>query len=510
MKAFLTDAPIGRRLFWPLCFAICIVGFALRLPTLSSRSLWLDEAYSAWFCALPLYELWTSVPLYETHPPMYYSLLKGWSSLFGNSEAALRSMSVLASVANILLVAISGRALRCGQVGDRVGLLAALFLAMNRGSIEYAQQARPYAIETLAASATILFSLIVLRRLASTVSSDYCLPRLWPSVFGLGSCAGAMLWLHNTAIFIAFGIWAGLAVSLVVMVRGPRIRQALTVFTAGGLALLIWAPFVPMLLRAISSMSKLSFWITMGAKDLVSAWYLATGGALPMLPVLILCFLGLVVLWRVARAETLHLCIVLILPLACVLGYSYLAKPIYISRLFGWLAPPLMTLAAIGVWSGIRHTKKRNFVILMTITLLLVSTGIFYTNPTEDWRGLIGTVAAQAKPGDAVIVYPNELTVVMHYYVPRQSTFPDIYYIPAKFPALGRDTKYISNLGAPAIQPIDRLQVRAIKSSHRRIWLIHRFSGLYDTNNIIHKELVDQLTLTSTLKKESAQIELYE
>lgn len=509
MKAFFTDGPISARQFWRLCLAVCLAGLALRLPTLT-RSLWLDESYSSWFCNLPLHELWTSVPLYETHPPVYYSMLRGWTMLFGRSEAALRGMSVLASVATILLVAVSGRALRGGAVGDRVALLAALLLAVNRGSIQYAQQARPYAMETLAASAAVLFSLIVLQRLASKVPAERRWPVLLPGVIGLGVCAGATLWLHNTAIFVAFGIWTGMTIALLLHVPGQRVRQALAVGIAGILALLIWSPFIPMLIRQSASVSKISFWVEMGAKDLISAWYLATGGALPMVPMLVLCGLGVAALWRINRTVTLHICILLLLPLTVMLGYSFVAKPIYISRLFEWQAPSFMMLAAIGIWAGIKQPGKRYHATLAVIVLSLISTVYYYVKPTENWRGLIGTVAAQAAPGDVVIVYPNELSVVLRYYVPPTRPFPAIHYIPAPFPALGLQAKYIGNLGAPAIQASDAQQVHAAVAGHRRVWLISRVGGLYDRGDVIHKALRTRLHFVRSYGREDSLIELFE
>jgi hypothetical protein len=57
----------------PLRLAIGVVLLALtvRLTGIGSRSLWLDEAYSAWFSALSWNTLWTEVPTYEPHPPFY-------------------------------------------------------------------------------------------------------------------------------------------------------------------------------------------------------------------------------------------------------------------------------------------------------------------------------------------------------------------------------------------------------------------------------------------------------
>lgn len=509
MKAIFTDQPINSRLFWRLCVGICILGLAARLPTLASRSLWLDESYSAWFSGLPLYELWTSVPLYETHPPVFYTLLKGWTKMFGDSEMALRSLSVLASMATIFLVSVSGRAMRAGAFGDRVALLAALLLAVNRGSVQFAQQSRPYAMETLFASAAILCSLMLLRRLSSDVDDERRWRNMLSAMLGLAVCAAATLWLHNTGIFIVFGIWFGLTVSLLMLVRKPRALQALAIGVPGVLALLIWSPFVPMLVRASANVATMSFWISMSPADLVSAWHLALGGTLPMIPMLLLCLAGVRVAWRNDHSATLHLCIVLVVPLAIVLGYSYFVKPIYISRLFEWLAPSTMVLAAIGILAGLKP-RWRCPASVGVVLLCIISTVMYYFKPAEDWRDYIDTVASEAQSGDAVIAYPNELNVVLHYYVPPQRPFPEIYYIPSPFPALNKNAKYIGNLGAPAVQASDAPRVRAIVDRHRRIWVIRRFGGLYDRSDIIHTEVTKKMKLIRSFGSVETRIELFE
>jgi 4-amino-4-deoxy-L-arabinose transferase-like glycosyltransferase len=158
---------LSNRTFWGLCIAIFLVAFGLRLITLQSRALSLDETYSVWFATRPWLELWHVVPLYETHPPMYYSLLKIWTQWFGISETAVRMLSVAASMATVLLVATSGKLFRAGPAVDRVGLVAALLLATNKGNILFAELARPYALETFVAALAILCSVIVLRHLTA-------------------------------------------------------------------------------------------------------------------------------------------------------------------------------------------------------------------------------------------------------------------------------------------------------------------------------------------------------
>jgi mannosyltransferase len=228
-----SDQPLARDTFRRLVLLVAGWALLLRLPTLASRSFWLDETYSAWFASVPLHDLWTTVPLYETHPPFYYTLLKGWMALVGPGEAALRSLSVIASVLTVLLLPVCARWARLGARAERVALLAALLLSMNAASIQFAQQARPYAIMALAGSLAIFFAAMLVRAFAPQFSPQFAAqapttpPRLWTWVAGLAISAGLTLWLHNTGVFAAFGIWTGMVVALLAATPGPRARQAL-------------------------------------------------------------------------------------------------------------------------------------------------------------------------------------------------------------------------------------------------------------------------------------------
>lgn len=512
MKNFFSDRePLDRRAFWVICVLVCLAGLALRLPTVASRSLWLDETYSAWFSALTLRELWTSVPLYETHPPMYYTLLKGWAGLFGTSEAALRSLSVAASTATVAVLAMSGKLLRAGATAEKAGLVAALFLAFNRGNIEFAQQARPYGLETLAAAIAILLSVVLLRRLAATPPGQATLAPLWPTILGLALAGGFTLWLHNTAIFIAFGIWGGLVLALLTSVPGNRRVQLLALVISGALALLIWSPFIPLLMQQSANVAKMSFWVHFQRKDLLSAWYLAAGGEWAIYPVALLAALGAWYLWRRERPAALHLLTVLLVPLAVVLVYSFLVKPIYISRLFEWLAPPLMFIAALGAMAGLTRPVLRFGAVLAVVAVSGYATLQFYKAPAEDWRGLAATIAANARPGDVVIVLPNELNVPLQYYAGQRRGFPTIQYLPAPFPALDlADHPYIGNLGAPAIIAADGELVRKALATHQRVWLMTRREWMYDPHNIVRTEVAAARQHVSTHGAMGIALDLYE
>ena len=63
---------------------LVLVAVFVRWIGITHRELWLDEAYSAWFSDRSWIDLWTRVPTYEPHPPLYYSLLKLWKGLWGS------------------------------------------------------------------------------------------------------------------------------------------------------------------------------------------------------------------------------------------------------------------------------------------------------------------------------------------------------------------------------------------------------------------------------------------
>ena len=79
---------------------VLILGAALTmLISLSiglAQSVWFDEAYSIMLAKQSTGELLRLTGL-DTHPPLYYLLLKAWAGMFGWSEVALRSLSVIAA-----------------------------------------------------------------------------------------------------------------------------------------------------------------------------------------------------------------------------------------------------------------------------------------------------------------------------------------------------------------------------------------------------------------------------
>jgi len=92
-----------------------VVALVLRVLAVGHHSFWYDEAESVRFINYRFAELALGARHDNGSPPFYFLLLKPWAALFGESESALRALSVVFGVASVPLTAAVGRRL----VGER-------------------------------------------------------------------------------------------------------------------------------------------------------------------------------------------------------------------------------------------------------------------------------------------------------------------------------------------------------------------------------------------------------
>ena len=133
-----------------------LVGSRLRFYGITRESAWVDELWTLSLTdpGLSLSEFWRRL-LNDVHPPLYFLLMREWAGMFGQSDLAARLPSAMCSV---LMVAAGGMA-PLSRLG-RLALMA--LLAMSPGAVEYAQEARPYAmLMLLAALLTFLCAQLV-------------------------------------------------------------------------------------------------------------------------------------------------------------------------------------------------------------------------------------------------------------------------------------------------------------------------------------------------------------
>ncbi|MFN3981142.1 MAG: hypothetical protein ACK4SA_12245 [Caldilinea sp.] len=149
------QSPISNLL---IVLSLLLAAF-LRYYHLDASSLWNDEGNSWAMLSRSFGEI-AAAAAADIHPPGYYWLLKLWSMLFGDSAAAMRTLSAALGVLLVALVAaIALRATRI-RVGWRwFPVLAAFLAAVNPFQVYYSQEARMYML--LAVEAAGLFGALL-------------------------------------------------------------------------------------------------------------------------------------------------------------------------------------------------------------------------------------------------------------------------------------------------------------------------------------------------------------
>jgi 4-amino-4-deoxy-L-arabinose transferase-like glycosyltransferase len=231
-----------------LALAIMLVGLAARLYNLDARSFWEDEvtqAHVARFSTLE--EALNYTHAYPDVMPLM-NVITWLLRVFGSNEWVVRLPAAIAGGLSVFAIYLLGSKLG----GKRVGLVAALLLAISPREVWYGQEARPYTILLLLAILQMLFAYraAVLGRKLNW---------LWFALSTVGSLYTHYLALATTASALAF-IGLVLVVELVFSLRRARqqsvegragVRQvaskmglALASLGAVALGYLPWLPYL--------------------------------------------------------------------------------------------------------------------------------------------------------------------------------------------------------------------------------------------------------------------------
>ncbi len=129
--------PVPGRMELGMLGGVLCLALALRLHHLGALNYWFDEAIALFSARDAAF-----AADFEMAPPLYFLLLRAWMFVWGDSEAATRSLSLLFSLGSV--GALYGLGRRFFSAG--AGLWAAFFLAVSPFAIYYAQETRPYSL----------------------------------------------------------------------------------------------------------------------------------------------------------------------------------------------------------------------------------------------------------------------------------------------------------------------------------------------------------------------------
>jgi 4-amino-4-deoxy-L-arabinose transferase-like glycosyltransferase len=417
-----------------LLLLIVLFALGLRLYRLDAQSLWYDEGFSVYLARMDLDQL-TARTAADIQPPLYYYLLHSWIGLFGESEAALRGLSVLFGILTVpLIYAMAWRLFR----SRLAGLLAALLVAVSPLHIWYGQEARMYTLLTFLCLLSSYIMLLVIQ--AKSRGTEVA---LWIA-FSLTSIAA--VYTHYFAFFIL--VFQALYLLLVWLGRGLRPSRLLLGGAAS--AVVIWLAYIPWLPHLLSRLgADVSYWpgrlkldeifvdvalSFVGGESIPEAVgvVLALGYGLALVG----CVIALVV--NAGRAErppdmateypTVFLLLYLVLPVALILALSF-SSPKFNAR-YAMVSHPALVLVLAGGLAALWQRRGSYLVALARGTLafliLIFVLGVSayanynaYADPAfarADFRGVARHLQENMAADEVVLLVSGHMFPVFDYY----------------------------------------------------------------------------------------------
>ncbi|HPX13348.1 MAG TPA: glycosyltransferase family 39 protein [Treponemataceae bacterium] len=437
------DQDLGR--FWPFWIAILVISIGMTFFNISADALWYDESYSVATVTHSMGDILKLVST-DSHPPLYYILLRVLVVLFGNSLSVIRGLSALASIGTVVLAYVFLRK-RWGSPG---ALAFAVLFIITPMAIGAAQEARMYSL------ASFFVTGMVLAGYAAATDNRL---RDWVA---LGVFAFAATWTHYFALMAAGLYWCLLFIKILItpakqgekkLARGTPLFRCLVV---GGAVIVLFLPWVFALANQASRVAK-NFWIQ--PLNLWSVFAILTfpfgqrfGGPHGMTSFYLFIAVHLIVIVGIVRA-LLRKDREVFLPLSAFLVYwltfaggvflSWAIRPIFVER---YLITCMGSLILAFAFFAHSFGKNRVLIALCAVYLfftfpILKSTYTMQVNGAGDI--VAKEYADRVKPDD-IFVHGSEHTFgILRYY------FPDNFhylYIPADFIPMGNHQVFQPNV----------------------------------------------------------------
>ncbi len=470
-----STAVAGRA--WLVLAVVIAVAAAFRIAGLGDWSLWLDESWSRWMTEVDWTALRTRASAYDTHPPVYYSVLKAWRGMGADGPFGMRLLSALAGIATVGFAWAAARQVYTSNTTKWPVPLVVAFAAVSLPLIVASRQARPYALFALAFAVALAAALALLRR------RDDRAWWLWGAFF---VALEAVLWLHSLGVLFAGALSGGLVLGL--MANGALRRDLMPLVLGHVLAGFAFLPGLASILAHRRNWT--TSWLRFDPAAVPDG--LAGGLAIPgpfALPLFALALLGAIALLRARddRPAGLLLLSTAVLPAAATIILSVLSSPVFLPRTLVPSVVPLVLLAAAGAgspgWSRLKFAAAT--------FCLVTSAGIAFTaisrGPEEKWTEIAAALRANVGPGEEVWVLPNEFALPLRYANGGRPPYP-VRGLPADFPAPAHPGPRPSGTRAvPTVSPADavRLVAEARARDVTGVWLVRNPSRIFDPEDAL-------------------------
>ncbi len=380
-----------------------LVGLAalLRLPNLA-RAYWVDEGISVGVASHHLAQI-PSLLRHDGSPPLFYAILHFWVRAFGGSQVSTHVLSLLISLAVVVIAWWCARRLFGPSVGRYAALLAATSPFLNW----YATETRMYPLVCGLAMLAVTGSV---RALLSRSRRDFVLAVV---------AFIALLYTHNWALYL-FALTIA-ALTGWTLLRGDR-RQLLWIAAGALVVVAAYLPWLPTFLyQARHTAAPWAVRPTVG--DLFVDPSSVVGGTMSLIVAPLFAAGGAVTwIWR-SRADNEVTAMIGGIALSTMLAGWVVAQlePSWTSRYLAvGLGPLLLAMAAClgGSWVG-RRIAVTGVVILVVWSVI----GSLIPDSNANYaKSNVAAIAAAARPflapGDLVVVTQTEQVAVLAHYLP--------------------------------------------------------------------------------------------
>ena len=341
---------------------------------------------------------------------LYYVVMHLWIQVFGTGEIALRLLSVVAAVATVAPLYAVGRRL----VDRRAASAALLLFVSSPFYLTYARDARTYAFATFL---VVVASWAFVRAVESETSRDWILYAIVASV---------SVYAHWFAGLVVLAHYASL-----VSVEPRRVAWRRVGMSAAVLAVLT-SPIAILVLFGSNNGIDWIAPLNVGELETLASNFTGTGARLAQLVFLVVLAAGFVSTVaatrrnRAAGAARVPALVAtwFLIPLLGTLAISVF-KPVLIPRYLIVALPGFALLLGLGLS---RLTRKRVVPMFAGVVVLVVLGAPGYATSWgqakgERWSEIERTVSRDARPTDAIVVFPASSTFAFSYYARNDPRF---------------------------------------------------------------------------------------
>lgn len=373
--------------------SIMVLSFLLRIYKLANESIWKNEIFSIEMSRLSLPQIVIETAK-DTHPPLYYFILKYWMQLFGESEFSTRFLSLIFGLISIYIIYRLGTLIFDNKMGKEIGIISSFILSISLFHIRYSQEVRFYILMFL----LILISNFYFIKLTKNNKNK-------KDIFGYIISTTALIYTHYYGII--YLIFQN-AYYILIIKRNIKFWILINV-----VIFLIISPWLPFLVGQVgrnlgsdTSQCRICYIKEPNLKDIYYLFQSFSGSDISLY--IIVVIISISILYNILRGrqgrqqqkdidkdirqdynEQIFLIMWLFLPILIGFFISYTIRPLIETRYFIASLPAFILLFS----KSIADFKKLPiiYILLAIFTLSMIpSLGQYYSTPQkEQWKELV-------------------------------------------------------------------------------------------------------------------------